>query len=327
MFKEDHVFKELGVGFFSQVFLHREYPEYAIKVCYREADSWPFFAKYCMDNADNLEVNFLLPRIHAFHKISSRGLYIAVVDKLETISPHGNIVDEHLVNPVAARQIHSIAAGFNESGSSAWRNLSKCKVLDDKYLRAASMIYDDLKMFCTIDLHGGNLMKDAEGDIIVTDPVSFSPKESSEAKIEELDCMLRGVQYDGEKALPKHVVRELEQEREHNRLQRLHTEEKRKRDLSLHNFINKVGQYVDRAQVIKDRDIIGRDLVPNIFGDLAKLEEMAGVRGRQADLIMHDFASLELKVMAIQAKEDGIPSNVGVVKRNAFLARKLGHHV
>ena len=283
-------FKRLGAGFFSKVYCHVDYPEYAIKVCLRTADSWPFFAKYCIDNADNEEVNFILPKIHAFHKLNTRGLYIAVTDRLYPVSFANSIKPERCTED-GLHALRAIASGFDTGFYEIGR------IVEDGYARyedAARLIFSDLSPFCSIDLHGGNVMQDKDNNIIVTDPVSFSPEESSESKINELDCLVKGVEYDGEKALPRNVI----QEREHNRLQHRHAEEQRNLDLSLHKFINNISD-----RVVKN--------VP--------------VQGIGADLMKFDFAELERKVMVIQAKEDNIPSNAGVVKRNQFLALKLGH--
>lgn len=195
-------FKSIGAGWFSEVLLHPMYDNYVIKVCTRAGDSWPMYAKYCRDNKDNPEVNFLLPVIHEFIQINERGLYVAVLDRLERADDY-NQLHWNKLNAEQLDQALAIGAGMQtekigygldyhckQRRDCAFRRdmTQKATYKQPDYKKAGRMIFDDLRLFCTIDLHGGNVMLCPKtGNVIVTDPVSYS---SSNEKVEEVRAAL-----------------------------------------------------------------------------------------------------------------------------------------
>jgi hypothetical protein len=290
---------KLGEGHFSSVWLHPEYPEYAVKLCHRERDSWPFFAKYCMDNEDNEDVNFILPKIHSFHKIQKRGLYVALLDKLEPISDtNGFFSDDLKLSGVDAKLLRSISRPF---GSSLGYGLCNEQILDNRYMTAAEYIYDDLMVFCSMDLHAGNIMMDKDKNLIVTDPVSFSTAERSIDKIDELDCLVKGVEYKPKQRMTESNAR---------------APQSRKRARERLKWLNMV-------------NVSTKPINLNVM-DFAELE-----RGMAKDVMFgHMFfrATVIVRHKEVKPKNDvqtGVKflENRGILKRNQFLAARLGHHV
>lgn len=167
-------YRQLGEGHFSTVFGNDKYPDYVIKLCHRAEDSWPFYAKYCMDNVDNPEVNFLLPKVHDFIAIGQRGLYVAVLDRMQPID-RSNCVKYDELSTRQIEQIVSFSRGFRTYQYELpirYRE-DMCIARYPKHYIAGDAIYNDLHKFCSIDLHGGNMMLHPDGRVIITDPVSF----------------------------------------------------------------------------------------------------------------------------------------------------------
>lgn len=187
-FLQAHEYNELGNGHFSTVY-GKDASPYVIKVCRRDRDSWPFFAKYCIDNKDNPDVNFILPTVHKFIKSRERGLYVAVLDKLYTFKGSYNSICHDYLTEEQSDRVRCVFRAFHAGCDYYGNRRHEHSIASQyKYFCAAEMIMKDLEQFCSLDLHGGNVMQDAEGNLVVTDPVSFSNSaEQSSATLDSLD--------------------------------------------------------------------------------------------------------------------------------------------
>lgn len=194
----DHGYERLGDGNFSEVFGHDGH-DYVIKVCRsHDVDSWPFYAKFCIDNQDNPFYKDYLPKIHAYYRFKAdlrRNWYIAVLDRLYPLECDVCEVIADRYDEPLLHEISALFVGFDrrpplftEDAVKLYPQLKDVKCWDWEYILKeqtegfileepyiiAKAIYDSLYPFCDIDLHVENLMLTADGRPVITDPVSFS---------------------------------------------------------------------------------------------------------------------------------------------------------
>lgn len=200
--QEDFGWRHLGNGYFSDVYGHDD-SDYVIKVCRSSnSDSWPFYAKFCLDNQDNPIVQDYLPKIHGFYRRSEDARhYVAVLDKLYPVSHGCMLWDTDKLCPLNWQEqlfdLWHCSKVFNKNFFSCemlerlfpeiiemtlngereylWRKLE----LNRPIYTAGQYIVNALYDFCDIDVHAENIMQTASGRLVITDPVSFSRNGSS----------------------------------------------------------------------------------------------------------------------------------------------------
>jgi hypothetical protein len=139
----------LGAGNFSAVFTHRACPDYAIKLCFKaEDDSCAAYLAWARANP-----GIHVPRVYQLKKHG--GCYTAVLDKLEPLD------NEHSDDFKAVQQGLQYS---NDTGA----------YCDTTAYQVAASIYKFFEGACSFDMHSGNAMRDKDGSIVITDPVSFS---------------------------------------------------------------------------------------------------------------------------------------------------------
>ncbi len=186
----------IGSGHFSEVYANNDYPDLVVKLNFRRGDSWPFYAKFCKDNENNPSVNKFIPVIHKFHKLQDRELYVAVLDKYESVTPEENLHEELGNCPFSQKcSIDDIAdikvafyGEFITPYIGAFADIGGNDLTDDVLKRnselyqASCIIFNELEDYCEVDVHLDNFMLDSNGVVIITDPVSFTSRSTKDIK-------------------------------------------------------------------------------------------------------------------------------------------------
>ncbi len=143
-----------GAGHFAMVFVK---DGFALKIGVKPEDTGAMYAAWCRANQDLPGV----PRIYGITKFT--GCYLVLMKRYEEAKPHLIDADEH--SP-------EMFAEF----SAAQRALRGMPYDDDWALaQTAHKIRTFFKGVADPDLHRGNVMFDEDGNLIITDPISFGP--------------------------------------------------------------------------------------------------------------------------------------------------------
>lgn len=156
-------FKRLGNGHFSAAYSHPMLPGKVIKVGFKKEDSGAAYVAFCRMHQGRAGI----PTIHDVQRHES--CYTVVMDHLQ--DAHRAIMDY----PSDAYTQYYIAHDGVEQGE-----LSDCKSAEQYTQRdrdlaeTAKEINKFFKGIARFDMHPGNVMLDRDGNIVITDPVSFS---------------------------------------------------------------------------------------------------------------------------------------------------------
>lgn len=157
MYAQDVGFTFLGAGHFSAAFEHELLPERVIKVGFKKEDSGAAYAAWCRMNQGRIGV----PTIHAIARHA--GCYTVVLDKLTRLEPHG----EH-EGRTATCQFELAIATLYGRDEDIW----------DEFSMDLKQTVHDIRVFfkdiASFDLHSDNAMVDKHGNIVITDPVSWT---------------------------------------------------------------------------------------------------------------------------------------------------------
>lgn len=154
MYAQDVGFKFLGAGHFSAAFEHEMLPERVIKVGFKKEDSGAAYAAWCRMNQGRVGV----PTIHAIARHA--GCYTVVLDKL---TEYDN-ADSEVVN-----------AYYDLASSTLYGR--DMEIWDDFSMDLKQTMWDIRAFFkdiASFDLHRGNVMIDSNGELVITDPVSWT---------------------------------------------------------------------------------------------------------------------------------------------------------
>lgn len=156
-FKGPPGWRLLGDGWFSRVYAHRDFPEYAVKVsgpagfgcgsasrCRPRSDAWPIFAEHCKNNPHKH-----LPKILHLERMSPRYAW--------AVMPRYYAMDMALHREIWDRWRSILHGGKDTSEPWLWPIVSMARSL-----------------CIEVDLHPANVMQDAEGVLILNDPFSFA---------------------------------------------------------------------------------------------------------------------------------------------------------
>lgn len=143
-------FKLLGDGNFSIVVKHEAAPGYVIKIVIRDNDSAPAYMAWCRAHPG--------PHVPRIHHLQRQGRYVvAVLDELRQMdTERTQIYDLYLDRYLERVNDHS-----------------------------ANKVAQDIRKFfkdaADFDLHPANVMMDLNGELVITDPLSYSDSEKSRA--------------------------------------------------------------------------------------------------------------------------------------------------
>ncbi len=182
---ENNGFEFLGNGYFAAAFSHANLPGKAIKVGYKKEDSGAAYTAWCRANQGRAGV----PVIHDVARHS--GCYTVVLDRLEEIE--ADVCHE--------MRAYTIVSEIINCGPS----LEYCKSLArNQYeldlVETAADIREFFYGIASFDLHSGNVMLDSKGNLVITDPVSFSVEEISFGEI-DFDAIINEIAAHKEQAV------------------------------------------------------------------------------------------------------------------------------
>lgn len=155
-------FTKLGNGHFSAAYRHTMLPNKVIKVGFKKEDSGAAYAAFCRMHQGKQGI----PTIHDIQRHA--GCYTVVLDELEPLPTDywGDVDDGH--ESFLQFDMLRDVIGYGERRTAFTDNR-----MADLYETAIEIrkFFDGIARF---DMHSGNAMLDKRGNVIITDPVSFS---------------------------------------------------------------------------------------------------------------------------------------------------------
>lgn len=159
---EDMGFTLLGHGHFSAAYSHKLLGDKVIKVGFKKEDSGAAYAAFCRMNQGKVGI----PTIHDIQRHA--GCYTVVLDKLRSIQTDEweDVADTHWVDEQfdCARQV--IQYGLCPSNYEDFET--------DELAKTCAEIRKFFEGIADFDMHSGNAMVDKDGNLVITDPVSFT---------------------------------------------------------------------------------------------------------------------------------------------------------
>lgn len=158
---KDCGFERLGNGHFSAAYKHELLPGRVIKVGFKKEDSGAAYVAFCRMHQGRAGI----PTVHAVQRHA--GCYTVVLDELQE---YGSSDAEGIDDQYRCVQ-YAIDAGYNKA---------QLLAENPEYLQYTALIESAVeirKFFSGIarfDIHDGNVMVDRTGNLVITDPVSFS---------------------------------------------------------------------------------------------------------------------------------------------------------
>ena len=167
-------FERLGNGHFSAAYKHELLPGKVIKVGFKKEDSGAAYVAFCRMHQGRAGI----PTVHDVQRHA--GCYTVVLDELQEfgISDAEGIGDQYWCVQYA------IDAGYNKAQLLAENpEYSQYTAL----IESAVEIRKFFSGIARFDIHSGNVMVDRTGNLVITDPVSFShDKEELPMDVESL---------------------------------------------------------------------------------------------------------------------------------------------
>lgn len=239
-------FVRLGNGHFSAAYKHELLPGKVIKVGFKKEDSGAAYVAFCRMHQGRAGI----PTVHDVQRHA--GCYTVVLDELQE---YRDTDVEGLDDQFYAVQ-YAIDAGYSIS------QLMKVYPECTKYTALIESAIEIRKFFSGIarfDIHSGNVMVDSKGNLVITDPVSFSHDK------EELPMDVEGLLAEVERAAQLRMIercRERKARRDPNgksqRMRRLRCKARRQHRKNMAKVIQKIewrapsGLQVMDAQKLKD---------------------------------------------------------------------------
>lgn len=159
IYTRDVGFKFLGAGHFSVAFSHDLLPGKVIKVGFKKEDSGAAYAAWCRMNQGRVGV----PTIHAIARHA--GCYTVVLDHLDEYCYHaGDGAASDLLDSYYNLAVETLHGRDPE-------------IWDDYSMDLKQTMWDIRAFFVDIagfDLHSGNVMVSSRGELVITDPVSWT---------------------------------------------------------------------------------------------------------------------------------------------------------
>lgn len=165
-------FEFLGSGYFSAAFSNDALPGRVVKVGFKKEDSGAAYAAFCKAHQGLKGI----PNVYAVQRHSH--CYTVVLDHLKEFTPHGQTEAQR-------EQYETICELVQRD----------VDVNEDTHLDAladtCNKIREFFKGIASFDIHWGNVMIDKHGDLVITDPVSYSNDELQATDFEELKAELK----------------------------------------------------------------------------------------------------------------------------------------
>ena len=183
----DAGFNRLGSGHFSAAYEHALLPGKVIKVGFKKEDSGAAYVAFCRMHQGQAGI----PVVHDVQRHA--GCYTVVMDKLLPIEglsykrrEHMELeaLWEHVDSAVytSEKYWHEYVKLCKEAGS--WSKLSE---YDLAVIETCRKIHKFFYGIASFDMHRGNAMMDATGNLVIIDPVSFTAEDSPISKCNAID--------------------------------------------------------------------------------------------------------------------------------------------
>lgn len=168
----DAGFKRLGNGHFSAAYSHEMLPGKVIKVGFKKEDSGAAYVAFCRMHQGRAGI----PVIHDVQRHPS--CYTVVMDKLEPLGDEDARDEAGLSNlwwlvPQAVQSSDKGWEGWKESLAAEYSALNQHEL---ETIETCRMIHKFFYGIASFDMHSGNAMVDSKGQLVITDPVSYTQK-------------------------------------------------------------------------------------------------------------------------------------------------------
>ena len=184
---KDAGFNRLGNGHFSAAYEHELLPGKVIKVGFKKEDSGAAYVAFCRMHQGQAGI----PVVHDVQRHA--GCYTVVMDKLLPIDGLSYKRREHM--ELEALWEHVDTAVYTSEKN--WHEHVKlCKAqgcwpefseYDLAVIETCRKIHKFFYGIASFDMHRGNAMMDANGHLVIIDPVSFTAEDSPISKCDAID--------------------------------------------------------------------------------------------------------------------------------------------
>jgi len=183
-----------GTGHFSAVFGHKSHPDLAFKFGFKVEDSGSAYAAWCRQQHESGNGNVHIPMIH--HIERNKLFYSVVMPRYRplvavcpeivdedgdikhwTIEAHASNVLDYMVNGYFT-EYHEVVKFVNDWVEDEDQSAESVHVTNelkrDTVFLTLRRINKHFRGLATFDLHDENYMFDQHGNIVITDPVSYT---------------------------------------------------------------------------------------------------------------------------------------------------------
>lgn len=158
---DDLEFERLGNGHFSAAYSHPLLPGKVIKVGFKKEDAGAAYAAFCRMHQGREGI----PTVYDIQRHA--GCYTVVLDHLKELNDWADDEPEHI-------QHHYFAArAVIERGADSY----DLYPISEEFIKTCESIREFFQGIASFDCHSGNMMKNSHGELVITDPVSFSCEE------------------------------------------------------------------------------------------------------------------------------------------------------
>lgn len=184
---KDAGFNRLGNGHFSAAYEHALLPGKVIKVGFKKEDSGAAYVAFCRMHQGLAGI----PVVHDVQRHA--GCYTVVMDKLLPIEGLSYKRREHMELEALWEHVdtavYSSEKNWNEhvrlcKEEGSWPKFSE---YDLAVIETCRKIHKFFYGIASFDMHRGNAMMDANGHLVIIDPVSFTAEDSPISKCNAID--------------------------------------------------------------------------------------------------------------------------------------------
>ena len=163
----------VGEGHFSLAVAHSSRPDYIFKICCLTNDGYPEYATWCVSKFnDGTHVDLCIPHIPFVHR-SLAHVRIVPVQRLEEIL-RGHTGNTELYEGELCEQIEMIDCYLRDLiGLTVYQEWDE-SAISPKMKATCKAIVQSFKGLDSVDIHNGNVMLNADGEMILTDPLGYA---------------------------------------------------------------------------------------------------------------------------------------------------------
>lgn len=169
---KDAGFTRLGNGHFSAAYSHEMLPGKVIKVGFKKEDSGAAYVAFCRMHQGRAGI----PVIHDVQRHAS--CYTVVMDKLSPLGDEDERDETGMSNLwwLVPQAVQSSDKGWEVWKSSMPEEYRALNQHELDTIETCRMIHKFFYGIAAFDMHSGNAMVDSKGQLVITDPVSYTQK-------------------------------------------------------------------------------------------------------------------------------------------------------